>query len=191
MIKGVIFDCYGVLVHGSLDYLRSLASNENRQEFNDLAHASDRGFISRTDYLNGISRLIGRPPQEIQAIINQQEVRNPETLEYVLSLRSRYKTAMLSNVGRGAIGRLFSDKELEGLFEVVLLSSEVGLTKPGVEIYQLTASHLGLKPEECVMIDDISVNVEGARAAGMNGIRFEDIQQCRQELEVLLGESHA
>lgn len=191
MIKGIIFDCYGVLVHGSLDYLRSLTSEDDRQTFNDLSHASDRGYISRADYLKGIGTLLGRTPEEIEEIIVRQEVRSPEMLEFVASLRANYKTAMLSNVGRGAIGRLFTEEELESLFEVVLLSSEVGLTKPGVEIYQLAASRLGLMPEECLMIDDIAVNVEGAKAAGMQGVQFKNMQQCKQEITAAVEGVHA
>lgn len=191
MIRGIIFDCYGVLVHGSLDYLRLLTSSDNRREFDDLAHASDRGYVSRADYLNGVGRLLSRPPKEIEEIISHQEVRDPAMFDFVAALRADYKLAMLSNVGRGSIERLFSEEELEELFEVVVLSSEVGLTKPGAEIYQLTASRLGLKPEECMMIDDIAVNVEGAKIAGMQAILFKDIQQCKQEIEAVAGEVHA
>jgi len=184
VIKGIIFDCYGVLVHGSLDYLRSLTSENDRQAFNELSHASDRGYISRTDYILGVGKLINRMPKDIEQVITRQEVRSPEMLEFVTSLRANYKTAMLSNVGRGSVERLFGEEELKNLFEVVVLSSEVGVTKPGVAIYQLTASRLGLLPEECLMIDDIAVNVEGAKAAGMQAVQFKDIQQCKQEVIV-------
>ena len=184
MIKGIIFDCYGVLVHGSLNYLRSLTSENDRQAFNELSHASDRGYISRTDYILGVGKLINRMPKDIEQVITRQEVRSPEMLEFVTSLRANYKTAMLSNVGRGSVERLFGEEELKNLFEVVVLSSEVGVTKPGVAIYQLTASRLGLLPEECLMIDDIAVNVEGAKAAGMQAVQFKDIQQCKQEVIV-------
>lgn len=191
MIRGIIFDCYGVLVHGSLDYLRSLTSESDRQAFNELSHASDRGYISRADYILGVGKLINRTSEDIEHIIARQEVRSPEMLEFVASLRADYKIAMLSNVGRGSIERLFGEEELKNLFEVVLLSSEVGLTKPGVEIYQLAASRLGLLPEECLMVDDIAVNVEGAKAAGMQGVQFKDIQQCRQEVMVAVKGVHA
>lgn len=191
MIRGIIFDCYGVLVQGSLDYLRSLVSSADRQAFDDLAHASNRGYISRTEYMTETSRLIHRSQEEIEAIMRQREIRSPEMLELVALLRDDYKTAMLSNIGRGAIERLFSKEELENLFDAVLLSSEVGLTKPGAEIYQLTASRLGLMPEECLMIDDIAVNVEGAKAVGMQAVLFKDAAQCKQEIEAMAGKIHA
>ncbi|HEY5695836.1 MAG TPA: HAD family phosphatase, partial [Candidatus Saccharimonadales bacterium] len=174
MIKGLIFDCYGVLVHGSLNYLRTLTPADKRRAFDDLSHASDRGIISGDEYVVGVGELIGISSQEVRDIIAKQEIRSTEMLELVKSLRTTYRTALLSNVGRGAIERLFSQHELEELFDVVVLSSEVGFTKPTREAYDITAKRLNLSPEECVMIDDILVNVEGAKAVGMQGILFKD-----------------
>ena len=191
MIQGIIFDCYGVLVSGSLDYLRSLTPADKRQEFTDLARASDNGFISRREYMEEAGRLIGKPPQEIRRLINQQEVRNPEMLAYVKELRKSYRTALLSNVGRGSIERLFTVEELDGLFDAVVLSSEVGMTKPSLEIYQHAAARLDMTPEECIMIDDIPFNVEGAQMAGMHGAVFTDIESCKREVAAIIKEEHA
>lgn len=191
MIHGIIFDCYGVLVSGSLDYLRSLTPADKRQEFTDLSRASDNGFISRHEYVEEASRLIGITPKEIQDIINQQEVRNAGMLRYVAELRKDYRTAMLSNVGRGAIERLFTTDELKGLFDAVVLSSEAGMTKPSVEIYRHVAALLDMTPDECIMIDDIPFNVEGAEMAGMRGITFKDPESCKHEIAALIKEEHA
>jgi putative hydrolase of the HAD superfamily len=162
-----------------------------RQEFTDLSRASDNGFISRDEYLEKASRLIGLSSQEVYDIISQQEVRNTEMLRYVLELHQDYRTAMLSNVGRGAIERLFSPGELKELFDTVVLSSEVGMMKPSVEIYQHTASQLDLVPDECIMIDDIPFNVEGAEMTGMRGVTFKDLESCKQEVAALIREEHA
>ncbi|HEU4715399.1 MAG TPA: HAD family phosphatase [Candidatus Saccharimonadales bacterium] len=187
MIRGIIFDCYGVLVSGSLDYLRSLTPADKRQEFTDLARAADNGFISREEYVEGVSELIGKPAEAIYDIISQQEVKNPEMLAYVKELRKNYRTALLSNVGRGSIERLFSKEELADLFDVVALSSEIGMTKPSLEAYDYVASRLDLTPEECVMVDDIALNAEGAEMAGMSGVVFTNIESCRQDIERLVG----
>ena len=191
MIRGIVFDCYGVLVSGSLDYLRSLTPIEKKQEFTDLSRASDNGFISLDDYMEEVGRLISRSPKEVQSIISQQEVRNAEMLKYVAGLRKNYRTAMLSNIGRGAIQRLFTTDELKGLFDVVVLSSEVGMTKPSIEIYQHVASQLDMSSDECIMVDDIPFNVEGAEMAGMHGVVFRSQEDCEREIAALIEEEHA
>jgi HAD superfamily hydrolase (TIGR01509 family) len=191
VIRGIVFDCYGVLVSGSLDYLRSLTPADKRQEFTDLSRASDNGFISRQEYVEGASLLIGHSSGEIQAIISKQEVRNVEMLEYVKQLRKVYRTAMLSNVGRGSIERLFGADELNELFDAVVLSSEIGMTKPSVEAYEYVASQLDVTTEECIMIDDIPFNVEGAEMAGMRGVVFMDLASCKRAIEQLAKEEYA
>lgn len=185
MIRGIIFDCYGVLVHGSLTYLRSLTPERSRQAFNDLAHASDRGFISQAEYIQQVGEQIGKTEDDVRAIMRAQEIKSAEMLALVQAVKTHYKTALLSNIGRGAIERSFAPEELKQLFDVVALSSELGMTKPNQEVYTYVATSLGLSPEECVMIDDTSPNVEGAQMAGMKGILFESTQQCRRELAAL------
>ncbi|MBQ3316670.1 MAG: HAD-IA family hydrolase, partial [Spirochaetales bacterium] len=46
----------------------------------------------------------------------------------------------------------------------------------------LLMDRYGLKADECVFIDDYPVNIEGARAAGMNGIVFKDPESAMQTL---------
>jgi len=191
VIRGIVFDCYGVLVRGSLDYLRSLTPADRRQEFTDLARASDNGFISQQEYVDGVSLLIGRSPEDVREIITRQEVHNKEMLEYVAVLHKDYRIGMLSNVGRGSVERLFTSQELAELFDAVVLSNEIGITKPSVEAYEYTASQLDLLPSECIMVDDIALNVEGAEMAGMRGVLFTDTEDCKRDIEMLIGEENA
>lgn len=59
---------------------------------------------------------------------------------------------------------------LDGL----LFSAEVNCIKPQKEMYEHFFSRFGLKPEECFFIDDLRMNVEGAKKCGMDGYCFED-----------------
>lgn len=186
MIRGIIFDCFGVLYHGSLDYLRELAPPDRVDEVTDLSHSYDYGYISQTDYFTGVGVVIGKTPDEVRQICREQHVRNGALIDFVRTLRPTYKTALLSNVGRGFVESLFTQKELNELFDVEILSNEVGMAKPSVGIYHLTADRLGLSPSQCVMIDDIDRNVEGARAAGMQGILYQNMDQFRAELRSVL-----
>ena len=68
----------------------------------------------------------------------------------------------------------------------MILSGEVGVRKPDPEIYLLAAERIGLAPEKCVFVDDIPVNVEGARALGMAGILHRDAAITIPKLEALL-----
>ena len=191
MIRAIIFDCFGVLVHGSLDHLRSLAPPEHLTELNDLSHHSDYGYVTQAEYLQRVGELLGRSAAEIADIINSQYVRNEEMISLAHSLRGEYKTALLSNVGRGVIDRLFSAEELSALFDVVILSSEVGMVKPNPDIYELAARHLELTPDHCLMVDDLEANIAGAQAVGMTGVVCVTGVECIQSIRALLKEQYA
>lgn len=70
-------------------------------------------------------------------------------------------------------------------FDGVLFSAEVKCIKPQKEMYQHLFERFGLKPEECFFIDDLQVNIDGARACGMDGYCFADgdIEKLRQVLQ--------
>jgi putative hydrolase of the HAD superfamily len=191
VIRGIIFDVFGVLYHGSLGYLREIAPAEHLDELNDISHSYDYGYISQSDYFRQVGQLLGKSAGEIAAVCREQHVRNEALVTYVHTLRPAYKTAILSNIGRGFVDELFTKSEASSLFDAEILSSEVGLTKPSPEIYRLAASRLGLDPAECVMIDDIPDNVDGAMAVGMRGIVYQSLAQMDKELSALLRGVHA
>ena len=59
-------------------------------------------------------------------------------------------------------------------FDGLLFSAEVKCIKPQKEMYQHLFDRFQLKPEECFFIDDLPMNIEGARACGMDGYCFAD-----------------
>jgi putative hydrolase of the HAD superfamily len=70
-------------------------------------------------------------------------------------------------------------------FDGVILSHEVGLLKPTAAIYELAVKQTGLTAERVVFIDDLSANVDGARAAGLQAIHHQSSEQTRAELTKL------
>lgn len=89
------------------------------------------------------------------------------------------RTAVVSNADR------LADPALPDAFDAVVLSGVVGFAKPDAEIYRLAARRLGLEPGECVFVDDLRRNVDGAVAAGMVGIHHSDIESTVVELQAL------
>lgn len=187
MIRGVIIDCFGVLYEGSLEYLASLAPPERREAVYEVNRAADYGYISHAEYLRSMAELIGTEPENVEKVARERFVRNDPLVDFTRSLRPHYKTALLSNVGYSVIETLFTEKELAELFDTVVLSGEVGMIKPYPEIYELTAARLGLRTEECVMIDDLPKNTEGAERTGMKGLVYSSVRQLKADMESLTG----
>ena len=59
-------------------------------------------------------------------------------------------------------------------FSGILVSAEEGLLKPDVAIFQRLCDKFGLQMDECVFVDDLQKNVDGAVASGMQGYCFAD-----------------
>lgn len=108
-----------------------------------------------------------------------------EMVEAVRRLRAQgVRTGLLSNswstdhYDRGL---------LTELFDAVVISGEVGLHKPQPEIYTLAAERIGVPPGDCVFVDDLRENCEGAEAVGMVAIRHREPAETIVRLAELTG----
>ena len=86
-------------------------------------------------------------------------------------LAVRYDVGVLSNATPRLESELHDYHKIGGLFKVIVNSSRVGMAKPDTRIYRLAAERIGVEPAACVHIDDLAHNIEGAREAGVQGIR--------------------
>lgn len=59
-------------------------------------------------------------------------------------------------------------------FSGVLVSAEHHMLKPDAEIYEKLCEMFALKAEECLFVDDLEKNANGAAAVGMDGYCFAD-----------------
>jgi len=60
-------------------------------------------------------------------------------------------------------------------FSAIATSSDVSLPKPAPDVYLLAAQKLHIKPEQCLALEDSSIGVQAARAAGMTVIQVPDL----------------
>lgn len=77
--------------------------------------------------------------------------------------------------------------DIYDLFEHVIESAKSGMRKPDPRIYHAACEALSVQPEEAVFLDDIGVNLKGAKAVGMITIRVDQTTSAIDELERVLG----
>ncbi|MFZ1250323.1 MAG: HAD family phosphatase [Candidatus Microsaccharimonas sp.] len=190
MIKAVIFDCFGVLLGNA--YKIHLAEIEKTdpataQEIRAINHASDMGILTRGETAEAISSLFGMETEEFIEEQNQLEVPNQTLLDFIATLKPKYKVGLLSNISsRERLSIRFTEGQLEKAFDTIVASGDEGYVKPEPGIYHIAATRLGVAPSECVMIDDIAEFCEGARAVGMQAIQFVNNEQCITDLTTLI-----
>ncbi len=190
MIKAVIFDCFGVIISDGLkQFMEELdkTNPEARQTINYYVRLANSGQIPESEYGKAVSEALNIPIEEWRSKIKSGEHKDPRVIEYIKSTRKNYKTALLSNLAsKESMNRRFSEDELKELFDVIVISGEVGVQKPNPEIYQVTVERLGVDPNECVFIDDIERFCTAAKEVGMQAIWYKDFNQAKGELETLL-----
>jgi putative hydrolase of the HAD superfamily len=152
----------------------------------------ERGEISEIEFRDRIERHLetGFDLTRLRTLYFERLVPNRPMIEFVRDVRGRGgRTALLTNNVR-EWEPLWRSKlpEVDELFEVVVDSAFVGLRKPDPAIYELTLERLGdgVKPEDCVFVDDLEVNCEAARGVGMTAVRFVDADQAIPEIESAL-----
>jgi epoxide hydrolase-like predicted phosphatase len=94
------------------------------------------------------------------------------------------RTGLISNSWGTSI---YDPDALEGMFDEIVISGDVGLHKPQPEIYKLAADRLGVAPEECVFVDDLRENVRGAEEVGMTAVFHRETAATVARLEELFG----
>jgi HAD superfamily hydrolase (TIGR01509 family) len=57
--------------------------------------------------------------------------------------------------------------------------------KPSPAIYLAAARRVKTPPQNCLYIDDLEDNVQGARVVGMTAVRFENVPQLKMILNEL------
>jgi putative hydrolase of the HAD superfamily len=154
----------------------------------------ERGEISEVEFRDRIEPHLesGFDLTRLRTLYFDRIVPNRRMIEFVRDVRRRgTRTALLTNNVR-EWEPLWRSKlpEIDELFEVVVDSAFVGLRKPDPAIYELTIERLGdgVRPADCVFVDDLDVNCEAARALGMTAVRFVNAEQAIPEIESALAE---
>jgi putative hydrolase of the HAD superfamily len=91
------------------------------------------------------------------------------------------KTALLSN----SWGNVYPRDGWDDMFDVVVISGEVGMRKPDADIFRYTVDLLGVRFHQCVFVDDMVANVQAAVDLGMIGILHTQYDDTAMELEAI------
>jgi putative hydrolase of the HAD superfamily len=206
-IKAVCFDVGGVLTHpirpvfvarameAGLDphsvagVFGSFSSAEDAEE---PAHKLERGEITVEEF---IDTLGDAGPAARHLMHHESPYFVPEGFTphegmhaFVREVKAHgYKTALITNSvveWKPWWDRVIPEPET---FDAIVHSCEVGLRKPGLGIFRLTAELLGVEPDEILFLDDFPAMAAAGREAGMVVIDVHDHDQAIAEARALLG----
>ena len=153
----------------------------------------ERGEITEAAFLerltDSLEPLLGHRPEmhRFKEIYFEALDPNPPMIELMRELKAAgYRMAMLTNNVREWEPYWRSMLPVDEIFETVVDSGFVGCRKPESKIYALTLERIGAPAESCLFVDDVEVNCEGARKAGLHAVHFQDNEQAIPEIRAAL-----
>ena len=190
MIKAIIFDWGGVIsIRGSFEPLIKKWSEEKdidpKEMHKTLRYWWEQARVDEIDsklFWKNLSEFLKIDPYVFRKELIKYFGFRPETIELAKKLKTKYKIAILSNQIRDWLEEEIKKYKLDETFELIITSYESKKAKPDPEIFKKTAELLGVKIDECILIDDHTKNTTGAEKLGMKAILFNEVEQLKKEL---------
>jgi putative hydrolase of the HAD superfamily len=197
-MKGLLVDFGGVLTTNVFDSFRAFCVDEGldpdaiKRLFREhpealrLVRALETGDSSEEEFGERFGELLGieRRGGLVERMFGHVRPEHA-MLEAVRRARAQgVRTGLISNsMGAGRYDR----STFPELFDGVVISGDEGMHKPQPEIFRLGAERVGLPSAECVFVDDLRENCEGAEAVGMTAVLHRGAESTVPRLEELLG----
>ena len=197
-IRAVLFDFDGVLTSdktGSLTTTRYLSQRTGIEL--SKVQAAFRRFnndltLGKTTHAAVWDEICADLGQPISLHLLEEAFASTPLSDRMLAiargLRSRYAVGIVTDNKKDRIDALKRLHELPRLFDPIVVSSEVGLSKDSPEIFLGALKLLRARPEECIFIDNSKGNLVAPAAIGMKTIYFDDE---KRDFEALLTELQA
>ncbi|MGW2742453.1 HAD family hydrolase [Streptomyces sp. NPDC001450] len=149
------------------------------ERMRDVWRAGSIGSISEREVHEQVAARLGLDALQVEAFMADLWAEylgtpNAELIACVRGLRGSCRLGILSNSFVGARERETALYHFDELVEQIVYSHEIGVGKPDLRAFEAACAGLDVRPESCLFIDDVAVNVEAAQAAGMQAHLFED-----------------
>jgi putative hydrolase of the HAD superfamily len=199
-MRGLLVDFGGVLTTNVFASFRAFCTDEGlepdsmarlfRSEPRALAavRAIERGELTEEAFAERFGELLGLEEDRRTGMLDRMfgYIRPDDAMVGALR-RARaqgVRTGLISN--SMGVDR-YDRSSFPELFDGVVISGDVGMHKPQPEIFVLGAERAGVTPRQCVFVDDLRQNCEGAEAVGMTAVLHRGADSTLPRLEELLG----
>ncbi|HEY92225.1 MAG TPA: HAD family phosphatase [Dehalococcoidia bacterium] len=179
MSKAVIWDMDGVIADTAPYHFKAWQEVFRKREVNFNEEDFRRNFGQRNDTI--ISNVLGEglSPSEIDAIAGEKEIDFrqrvsqhikplPGAIKLIKSLgKHGFKIALASSAPTENIRLVTQGLGINNYFQSIVSGRDVTEGKPNPQVFLLAAKKLGVKPKNCIVIEDAVAGITAAKRAGM------------------------
>ncbi len=197
MIKGLIFDFGGPIaesntwrtVFSSYDDYYNLPKGTVSQIIHDYFKFAHRGDVKNFEEFFELEKYNSPlDANQLTQILSESDegltVSQP-MVDLIKKYKADYKIALLSNFTTN-LDDVLRKFKINDLFDVVVCSSKIKISKPSPQAFWYTLEKMGLEANETIFIDDSSLNIRGAEEVEIKGILYKDFEQTKKDLESIL-----
>lgn len=199
-IKAVFFDLGGVILRTEYQAPRQHLAESFGMDYDDIdkvvfgggpngsAARASVGEITEEEHWLNVMKILKLPASEYERVRDEffaGDVIDHEILNFLRSIKPKYKTGLISNAWSGLRDYIVREK-FDDAFHHMIISAEVGVVKPSAKIYHIALEQLRVSPNEAVFVDDVLENIEACEKIGMKGILFTSPDLALQQLKEML-----
>ncbi len=199
MIKGVISDMDGVILDSEKLYVRFWCEAANFYGFPmNREHALSIRSMARPFAIEKLQGYFGaefdydsvreKRIELMDAYVSQHGIEAKNGAQKLLGFlkENGYKVALATATPAQRAEEYLRRVDLLKYFDYVASARMVKNGKPKPDIYLFAAEKLGLKPEECLALEDSVNGVRSAAAAGCKTVLVPDLDNPEEQLKPLL-----
>jgi HAD superfamily hydrolase (TIGR01549 family) len=177
-IKALCFDVDGTLSDTDDVYVHKVSRFFPRFLFKDPEHAARRFVMwveAPGNALLGLTDTIGLDDEIVALIdwISRHQKKQSKTFwlipgvdEMLKQLKGHYPMSVVSARDEKGTMHFLEQFDLVPYFDAVITGQSAEHTKPYPDPILLAAERMGVKPEECLMIGDTTVDIRAGKSAG-------------------------
>jgi len=195
MLKALVFDMDGVIIDSeplqaeiAVHVLKKLGGNPQPREFYEFIGVRNEEMWTilkeRHNIKESVKEILEIHQDYKKKRFSEADVETVEGIpELIKEAKSRgLKIALATSSPKFLAEHILKKFDLYKYFNVLVTADDITHSKPDPEIYIKAAQFLGVKPEECIAIEDAHFGVKAAKAAGMKCIAYVNPNSGNQDL---------
>jgi len=204
-IKAILFDMDGVLIDAKDWHYEALnkalglfgmeiSRYDHLTTFDGLPTKVKLKMLSKRFFLpESLHPFINEVKQSYTAELIHQRCHPLFHHEYALSKlhQQGYKIAVCSNSIRKTIELMMDKAELTPYLDLIVSNEDVTKAKPDPEMYQTAIRKFGLRPEECIVVEDNPNGIQAGKSSGASvlevatvyDVNYDNIMRLVEECE--------
>ena len=174
----VIFDCFGVIMNevAPVFLKKYLPADKADTIKEELFVPADMGEVTYEELLDNMAKVLGMTKEEMEPQWNAMFSLREEIVPAIRKIRETADVALLSNAPLGVVEGILDKYELGDLFDHAVISCNVKMAKPDINIYKHCISLFDKEYDKIYMVDDNLVNLERLPSIGITPIHYRNVE---------------